>query len=80
MINGCGIENDVIVDMGMIGVRGDDELILAFGGQTDAQIGAGGGLANSALLIGDGNYISGQGRSPPTRFRISVRNEVRKQL
>ena len=31
MVNGCGIESDGIVDMGMIGMSGDYELILALG-------------------------------------------------
>ena len=54
--------------------------LLAFGGQSYAQIGAGGGLADSTFLIDNGDHIAGQGRSPPTRFRIPVRNELKKQL
>jgi len=37
MVDGCGIENDVIVDMGMIRMCGNDKLILALG-ETHGQL------------------------------------------
>ena len=54
MIDGCGIENDVVMDMGMISMSGDDKLILAFGkahGQLIADL--------LCLLWGDLTWIEG---------------------
>jgi len=57
-----------------LGIAIHKQNLLAFGGQSDAQIGAGGGLADSALLIGDGYYIGTQIFLPPSFqiFRIYV--------
>ena len=46
-----------------LGIAIHKQNLLAFSGQSDAQIGAGGGLADSTLLIGDGDHMAGQGRS-----------------
>ena len=54
MVYGCGIENNVVMNMGMIGMCGDNKLILAFGkahGQLIADL--------LCLLWGDLTWLEG---------------------